>query len=211
VQTEASPEQASASSASPPTPSVPSSPSPSAASPPPSSRKKQAGKLGNLASLQAVKDAARQAAEEKKAREALENQQNGGKEISYELDDQINIDEARFKEALASLVNLLKKENKHNLANILETCQYELQHNRWLLKVQAVGISLIEKNQEILPYMRKALAVPQLFWEVELAETYVNPSDTRPYTEEEKLKEMEKKNPALLNLQKRFKTRIIYR
>ena len=159
------------------------------------------GKLANLSSIaKAVK-------EEKKLKKT-EVQEEQAK--TYSIQEHIHINQELFMEAMSAYLEMLKIQNKHNLVSILEASQHHFTHNRWELTVPEGLVSIVEKDQEMLPFLREKLRQPNLFVELRQGSAFVNPYDKRPYTEEEKLKEMSVKNPALLELQKRFKTRIIY-
>lgn len=129
---------------------------------------------------------------------------------SYSIQKEIYISQEVFMEAFSSYLDILKMQNKHNLANILETSQHAFTHNCWELTVPEGFVNLVEKDQEMLPFLRENVRQPQLFVEIKQGATFINPNDQKPYSEEDKLKAMSVKNPALLELQKKFKTRIIY-
>ncbi|MEM8898104.1 MAG: hypothetical protein AAGC85_08365, partial [Bacteroidota bacterium] len=64
--------------------------------------------------------------------------------------------------------------------------------------------------KDILPFLRNSLGVQELFLELGMDPTTPQKQTPKAYTQEEKLQEMIKKNPSLKELQKIFKTRIIY-
>lgn len=95
---------------------------------------------------------------------------------------------------------------------LLEAVPSILTHNQWKVKLSNdLQKSLLEKDQDLLPFLRSRLQVPNLYLEMEISAVYVDPKDSLPYTDEEKLEAMTKRNPVLKDLQKDFKTRIIYR
>lgn len=161
-------------------------------------------RLGKLANLSSLKEAVQE--ENKNRKDTGDSEQKK----TYTIQKDIHISEVAFSEHLNKYFDILKMQNKHNLANILEASSHKFTHNCWHLTVPE-GLKLpVEKDQEMLPYLREKLHQPNLFVEIIEGAPYVNPNDQRPYTEEEKLNEMSVKNPALLELQKKFKTRIIY-
>lgn len=161
---------------------------------------KKLGKLANLSSLkQAVKEDNKYKKEEKE------------EEVkTYTVQPDIHIDQQAFAESLQVYLTHLRSTGKMNLADIIEASQHSLKHNCWQMEVPEGVKGMVEKDQEILPFMRKNLNQPSLFSVIQVGKVFVNPNDKKPYTEEEKLNEMSVKNPALLELQKKFKTRIIY-
>lgn len=147
------------------------------------------------------------------AQEAAKNKQDDAhnKETDYTLDERVVVDSHLFEEALAEYVDKLKDANKTILAVALQKPRYFFNYNmlRLTLTNQLLP-DLIAREQELLPFLRKKLQVPNLFLEIEIDASYVDPQDEKPYTDEEKLVAMRKKNPAIEALQAAFKTRIVY-
>jgi len=158
--------------------------------------------LGKLANLSKLKEAVKIENQSKKEEVKEEKKE-------YSILTDIHIDLDAFQAAMDAYLARLKQANKHNLVSILESSKHTFTHNCWHLTVPEFA-GLEERDQEMLPFLRERLNQPNLYVELKVGAAFVNPNDTRPYTEEEKLKEMGLKNPALLELQKKFKTRIIY-
>lgn len=99
-----------------------------------------------------------------------------------------------------------------NLASCLQEGKTKLTNNHWTLTL-ANGLlkGMLDKEKEgILLFLRQKLQVPELYLSIEIDEKQQNAQASKPYTNEEKLKEMALKNPSLKKLQEIFKTRIIY-
>jgi len=148
--------------------------------------------------------------EEKIAEEAANNPQQ--EEVqSYDINPAVNIDTQAFQEQLLAFAAQVKEQGRIQLASILENGHSTFEHNAWTFTVENdLMLSFLEKEQELLPFLRRGLGVADLFWKLRVDPKYVNPEDKIPYTNEDKLKEMARKNPSLGKLQEIFKTRIIY-
>lgn len=161
--------------------------------------------MGKLADLSRIKSQAREA-----ARVAAE-QGAYASERSYELDETISIDPKLFKQHLDIYVNELIENGKTILGTALQNPNYQLIANKWRLVVSnSLLPDLIQRETALLPYLRSNIKVPSLFLEVVVDESYVNPQDSKPYTDEEKLQAMAEKNPIINQLIATFKTRIAY-
>ncbi len=130
----------------------------------------------------------------------------------FEIHSHIEISRESFNNCLHDYTEILKKKDKYTLASILQEANHELENNKWNCKVPTEFAShWIKRDSEIVPYFREKLAINELFMEVSSDEKVKESTDIQPYTQEEKLKVMGEKNPALEQLKKLFKTRIIYR
>lgn len=130
----------------------------------------------------------------------------------YSLDAQLHIDEQIFQQALMSYADRIEAENRMNVASILREGKTELHHNRWTFTVQGeLQENLMMRETELVPFLREYIQLPELFVELKVAKEQIAQQDQIPYTDEEKLREMGKKNPVLAKFQEIFKTRIIYR
>lgn len=131
----------------------------------------------------------------------------------YQLNQQITIDQQRFEQLINSYTDSLKQQNKMNLASGLQQGKSTLKHNHWTLRLSnEVMKGMLEREKEgLLIFLREKLQIPDLYLTVEVDESEQSVNERKPYTNEEKLKEMSIKNPSLKKLQKIFKTRIIYR
>ena len=131
--------------------------------------------------------------------------------LTFAINPAVTVDPEAFQTQLLRLAAQFKADNRIQLASILENGHSSFQHNQWTFSVENdLMRSFLEREQEILPFLRQQLRIPDLFWEIQVDAQYVNPQDKIPYTNEEKLKEMARKNPNLGQLQEIFKTRIIY-
>ncbi|MEM7509367.1 MAG: DNA polymerase III subunit gamma/tau [Bacteroidota bacterium] len=129
----------------------------------------------------------------------------------YSVNPEISVDIEAFKKAVAVYVKRLKKEDKYSLASTLEHGNHKFDHNKWICLVEnSIELQLLEKEKDILPFLRNSLGVQELFLELGMDPTLPQKQTPKAYTQEEKLQEMIKKNPSLKELQKIFKTRIIY-
>ncbi|MEM9933440.1 MAG: DNA polymerase III subunit gamma/tau [Bacteroidota bacterium] len=129
----------------------------------------------------------------------------------YALNPKISLDIEAFKEGLAVYVESLKKEDKYSLASTLEHATHQFEHNKWTCLVEnSIEEKLLSKEKDILPFLRSRLGVQELFLELGINPNISQKVAPQAYTQEEKLQEMIKKNPTLKELQKIFKTRIIY-
>jgi DNA polymerase-3 subunit gamma/tau len=148
--------------------------------------------------------------EVKIAEEAANNPQQE-EVVSYDINPAVTIDQDVFRKFLLQYATKVKEQNRIQLASILENGISSFEHNAWTFTVENdLMLSLLEKEQDILPFLRHKLGVPDMYWNLIVDRKYENPQDKIPYTNEEKLKEMVLKNPNLGQLQEIFKTRIIY-
>ena len=134
-----------------------------------------------------------------------------GTEDFVTFNPDFKIDTKAFEKAYEEL--LQKLENKRNfiVSGAMNKAAYELKGNKW---VQQVPTDLAKKalfeEKEVLTFMRERLAIPNLMLEIEVSETALPTHDTKPYTNEEKLRIMLEKNPALKDFMKRFDTMISF-
>jgi len=159
-------------------------------------------KLGdNLSSMQSTLEA--------KKRELKAQAQEEPK--TYEINPEIEIDFTHFCQELEECARQQEAANRINLASILRNGESELYHNRWTFNVQDdLQKNIVEREGDILPYLRKKLNVPELFVEFKVTPDEDQKQENIPYTDDQKLREMGKTNPVLSKLQEIFKTRIIY-
>lgn len=148
--------------------------------------------------------------EHTKAEKAKEN--GVETETEYVLNPSVEIDTTLFEQNLKDIIQKLKKENKMNMAMALESGNSVLTHNCWKLSLENdLLLRVMDRNKDrVLNYFRSKLQQPDLFLEMNVEAPNNIEKATKPYTNEEKLREMSQNNPALQELQKIFKTRIIY-
>ncbi|MEO0899297.1 MAG: hypothetical protein AAFY71_22995 [Bacteroidota bacterium] len=146
-----------------------------------------------------------------KVRQAEAEKASQDQKVTYEINPKVNVNPEQFKAAIASYAELLKGKNMMNLASILLGGISEFEHNHWTFKVKNnIQKGMVEKEKDFLPFLRKKIGVPSLYMSCLLDDSYVNEDDLIPYTDEDKLKAMGEKNPQLVELQRIFKTRIVY-
>lgn len=145
-------------------------------------------------------------------RQAEKEKKSGQEEnFNYSINPNINIDAQKFEQVLKHYIERLKKANRMNLASALQNGKGIFQHNKLSFSLENELLKqMVEKETDLLPYLRENLAVPEIFWELGVDETLSPVRSEVPYTNEEKLSEMAKKNPNLRKLQEIFRTRIIY-
>ncbi len=132
-------------------------------------------------------------------------------QVEYHVNPNIQISRASFDKALEVLLASMQQEGKMNLASAIREGKTTINHNQWTLEVaNEVLMQIVEREKSILPFMREKLAVNELFMELKVDGSLLENASGEPYTEEQKLKVMTDENPALKQLQKIFKTRIIY-
>ncbi|WNJ21015.1 DNA polymerase III subunit gamma/tau [Pontibacter sp. G13] len=175
-----------------------------------SHRKRRRGTGGNNmpfgANLDAVQDQITQQIQEEKAKQQAEEA-----EVVYEVNPKIQIDQAKFHEALMAYAQRLKDANQITQASILTDSKSEFVHNKWIFTVNNdLLLKMVEREQNLLPYLRQSLGVSELFVELKVDVAEDASRSAIPYTDDEKLKEMARQNPALDQLLKIFKTRLIY-
>ncbi len=146
------------------------------------------------------------------AKKAELKEKNGQDETRvYEVNPAIHIEQEKFQANLMEFAKRLEAENKMNLASILKDGRTTLHHNRWTFALQDdLHKNMIEREDSLVPFMREALHTPELFVEFVVEVDPEKAKKELPYTDDAKLKEMGKINPNLEDLQKIFKTRIIY-
>ncbi|MEO1450660.1 MAG: hypothetical protein AAFV07_14110 [Bacteroidota bacterium] len=129
----------------------------------------------------------------------------------FSLNPAVSVDEAAFDRHLKAYADALKAADKILLASVLDKGATQLEHNCWHFTVDAeMSQKMVEREKDLLPFLRRKLGVPELFCRVKVDESFVDPKDQIPYSNEEKLKAMGEKNPVLQKMQKIFTTRIIY-
>lgn len=181
-------------------------PEPAIVSSPPKRQRKRTASVSLGNSFQAMNSHIRQ-----KIAEESENQPKVEEAVVFEINPAVTIDPDKLQEALLHYAKQLKAENKMNLASILENGESTLTHNQWRFSIESDLLKdMIDREQELLPYLRKKLGVPDLIGEYYVKEPEQGAETKIPYTNEEKLLEMGKKNPTLEQMQKIFNTRIIY-
>jgi len=130
----------------------------------------------------------------------------------YEINPALSIDPDKFAVALQRYAQRLEAENRMNVAAILKEGRSEFEHNKWIFTVQGdLQQNLLGREGELVPFLREALQMPELFIELKVDEAQVAQQDRIPYTDEEKLREMGKRNHTLVKFQEIFKARIIYK
>lgn len=140
-----------------------------------------------------------------------QSKKDEGQPQTFAINSQVNIDETTFQKHLGAYAERLKATDKILLASLLEKGLSVLEHNCWHFMVDSeMGRNMLEREKELLPFMRDKLGVRDLYWELKVDESFVDPKDQIPYSNEEKLKAMGEKNPVLQKMQKIFTTRIIY-
>ena len=144
--------------------------------------------------------------------QALKNSQVEEEAATYQVNNSIQIDEQSFQKLLNQYIEKLKAQNSMNLASCLQEGKTNLTHNHWTLTLEnGLLKGMLDREKEgILLFLRQELQVPELYLTIEIDENPQNVKAKKPYTNEEKLKEMAQKNPSLKKLQEIFKTRIIY-
>lgn len=146
-----------------------------------------------------------------KIAEESEKQTDKDEPVSFDINPQVEVDPERLQSILLEYSAQLKEQNKMNLASILENGTTTLEHNKWRFSVENDLLKgMLEREQDLLPYLREKLQVPDLFGEYFVDESNGQNQTNIPYTNEEKLLEMSKENPQLEQFQKIFNTRIIY-
>ena len=144
----------------------------------------------------------------------IEDTSKASQEISdnkYVINPQIQLDIQAFNEALFKYSSKAKSNKRMNIVAALLQVKHELKHNQWTCKVDnEIQQDLIEKEQDLLAFMRSELDCPSLFREFEMHIPDKSQEEKIPYTQEEKLKALAEKNPSLKRLQELFATRIIY-
>ncbi|MEZ4773120.1 MAG: hypothetical protein R3D00_08050 [Bacteroidia bacterium] len=142
-----------------------------------------------------------------------EKEKKSGQEenFSYSINPNIDIDGKKFEQVLKNYIEILKKGNRMNLASALQNGKAVLTHNKLSFSLENELLKqMVEKETDLLPYLRTNLSVNEIFWELSVDESLSPARKEIPYTNEEKLSEMARKNPSLRKLQEIFRTRIIY-
>ncbi|RMG23985.1 MAG: hypothetical protein D6730_13390 [Bacteroidetes bacterium] len=143
-------------------------------------------------------------------------QQQAGEEAentnSYQLNPAVELDKQQFEAALNTYIEQLKASNKMNLASGLQASKSSFRHNEWTLSLGSeIFKNMLEREREnLLLFLREKLQIPDLYVRLQIDESLQQSREHKPYTQEEKLKEMARKNPSVKKLQEIFKTRIIY-
>lgn len=138
---------------------------------------------------------------------------NAKDEVNVEI-QQINVSiqiaENAFLQALEMTINLLQNKGNATGSVILAQFPYQLQHNKWLIKVPSeVHKQTLEKERElIIPFMRNMLNEDSLFWEIQI-DTTLSPKQKILSGGREIFAEIALRNPQLITLEQIFKTRII--
>ncbi len=133
------------------------------------------------------------------------------KPMSFEIDPSIHIDESSFGNAIKAYQDKLTAINKINLATFISLSGKALVHNKWNCAVSnPLQKESIERDPELLPFLRQYLQIPSLYIEVTVDAALTPKEAYEPYTDEEKLKQLTIDRPAMTKLQKLFKARILY-
>ena len=148
---------------------------------------------------------------EQKIQEDKLKNKNTEENFEYSVNSKIEIDRELFNQKLGLYIEKLKERNSMNLASALQNAEVHFNHNKLVLLLEnEILKQLAEREMNLLPFLREQLNTPELFWELGVSEKPQSSGNAIPYTNEEKLTEMSKKNPNLTKLQEIFKTRIIY-
>ncbi|MEZ4830084.1 MAG: hypothetical protein R3C61_27945 [Bacteroidia bacterium] len=142
-----------------------------------------------------------------------EKEKKAGREenFSYSVNPNVEIDSEKFNQVLKNYIERLKQANRMNLASALQNGRAVFVHNKLSFSLENELLKqMVEKETDLLPYLRNQLAVPEIFWELSVDETLAPRRKEVPYTNEEKLSEMARNNPSIRKLQEIFRTRIIY-
>ncbi|MCB9230277.1 MAG: hypothetical protein H6581_01320 [Bacteroidia bacterium] len=126
-------------------------------------------------------------------------------------DESVNIDPALFAQAYDELVAQFRDEQRTSLVSILGKNKFSLDHNRFVVIVHnEVSKKQLERERDMILFLRQKTGVPNLIMEIEIREIEANALDKLPYTNEERLKIMEEKNPKLKAFMQRFSTQMKY-
>lgn len=148
---------------------------------------------------------------QKKLEEVKAEKANREQMVEYKVNPQSKVDEEQFQQAIAKYCESLKAQNKMNLVSILTKGKSQFNFNEWNFVVEnEIEMGWLEREKELLPFLRKEIGTADLFMKCKVEETYKNERDKIPYTDEDKLTAMGEKSPGLLDLQRIFKTRIVY-
>lgn len=122
----------------------------------------------------------------------------------------ISISADVFEKNLQLLYPFLATKGEDTLQSILTLAKHSLAYNKWNLTVSSElhKQMLDNKKDTCILFMREKLNVADLFWEVTVDASLI-PSQLQPFTQQEKIQEMVRKNPNILMLQEIFKTRIV--
>lgn len=135
-------------------------------------------------------------AEEEKAEE---------EETVTEYDESVEIDGAAFGKAFGEIVQWLEEQNKPSLASILKLENAELDHNTWIQRVaNETAYQQLDEAKTLVMMMREKLDISNVRLEIRIEKEWENRRDKLPYTTQEKLEAMTKKNPNLKDFMQRF-------
>lgn len=139
---------------------------------------------------------------------AKEEEEEDEKPVAY--DPSINIDPEAFGKAYEQAVQELRDAGKHSLVSCLVKDAYRLDHNKWIQIVPNDAMKKqLDLDRDILQKVREKLNIRNLILEVKVEVLEIK-GDNLPYTNEEKLKLMEEKNPNLRLFMKKFDTLMKY-
>lgn len=148
----------------------------------------------------------------KDANDGMPENKNKKVKQAEKIELHISIDRNKFNFTLKKYTDKLKKQDKFTLISILQEAHHEFDHNKWMCKVpNDLAEQWVKKEVDMVPFFRKELGINELFIEILVDKNHVQNSGSQPYTQEEKLKAMAEKNPAIKQLEKLFNARIIYR
>ena len=147
-----------------------------------------------------------------KIAESQQGKEEEEEEKVFEINPDITINKELFDQALLEFTEKLKNQHKMNLVSAIQNGRTELKHNQWRFFVEnEVCVKILRQERDLLPFLREKTQVLTLFLDLQVDPNYTNPRDLIPYTQEEKLQELAKRNESIKKLQEIFKTRIIYR
>lgn len=128
-----------------------------------------------------------------------------GEEELMKFDKSFKIDADAFTAVYEKMTNKLDVEKKHMTISLLRKDGYELEGNKWIQQVPSeVAKKQLFEEKQIIEFFRKELKMPNLMLEIKVVEMAPSESDSRPYTNEEKMKIMHEKNPSLEDFMRRF-------
>jgi hypothetical protein len=134
-----------------------------------------------------------------------------GEEDRMAYDPTVNIDLKHFYAILDGIRNELYEEGKKTLAASLSDEGVKLDHNKWTQTVPAEHMKrILDIEKDIVSKIRELIKVPNLMLEV-VVNKLVKPEDERPFTVQEKLDFMLRKNPELNEFIRRFDAMLDYR
>ena len=143
---------------------------------------------------------------------AKNSKEEAAKEDTPDYDISVEIPKEQFNKAFEAIKNQFKEYGKMSVASIFHIENAFLDHNKWTQIVHnESSFRQLNEEKEIVNQMRSALNVPNLSLEIKIEVLNdLNLRDKAPYTNEEKLRLMEEKNPELRKFMKKFDVIINY-